>query len=101
MFDRVCWGYRRNMTMTMGDQEAATQVAENITTLMFRAGTTQRGISRATGIAEATISNKMTGRTSWTLNDLQLVARALHVTIAELVGTIPDRATWEMRHTDG
>ncbi|WP_366914090.1 helix-turn-helix transcriptional regulator [Nocardioides sp.] len=58
---------------------------------------TQRDICRAVGIADSTLSQKMKGKADWAIRDLEAVSRVLHVSVPELVGTLPDRSEWERR----
>ena len=87
----------------MGTTLSATsaQICENIATMLFRARMSQRDLSRVTGLSQTTVSHKLRGRNSWTINDLERIGAALSVSVPELVGDLPDRETWEIRHTDG
>lgn len=53
--------------------------------LLRQAGWSQRALSRATGIAYATLGRKIAGRSEFTMGELLAVAEALGVSPAVLV----------------
>lgn len=73
------------------------QIAANINALLGLAGWSQVQLAAATGIAQATISRKLRSLADWSISDLDRIADALSVTVAELVGTIPPAEEWDRR----
>ena len=60
-------------------------VAANIRAEAARVGVTQRALARALGMSQGAASDRWRGRTPWTLNDIEAVARVLRTTTSVLV----------------
>lgn len=75
----------------------ARRVALNVKTMLARAGLTQRTLCARIGMAESSLSQKMKGKTDWSLTDLSLIAHAVSVSVPELTGQLPDLDLWDRR----
>jgi transcriptional regulator with XRE-family HTH domain len=73
------------VTRTPTPQSAA--VAANVRAELARAGCTQRGLVARSGgrIAERTLARRMGGEVPFSIDDLALIAAALHIPITDLL----------------
>ncbi len=71
----------------MANKTAAQRVAQEVRANMARRGRTQSDIATALGISQTAISRRLSGSVPWDVNELELVATALDVPIAELLPT--------------
>ncbi|MFT4288683.1 hypothetical protein [Nocardioides sp.] len=85
--------------MTTTASPTGTHISENVATLLWRASMSQRNLSATTGLAQATITAKMRGDSTWTVLDLERIGEVLYVTVQELVGSLPEREEWEQRRS--
>lgn len=65
--------------------ELAETVAANIRAEAARRRQTQTSLGRALGMSQVAVSDRYRGRTPWTLNEVEAVARLLQVPAAELL----------------
>jgi transcriptional regulator with XRE-family HTH domain len=49
-------------------------------------GVTQASLAATLGLHQSTVSRKLSGEIRWTLNELDLIARALDTTLSDLLG---------------
>ena len=59
-------------------------VAANIRAEAARRGITQRELARSIGMSQAACSDRWRGKTSWTLDEIEVVARMLRTTTSVL-----------------
>jgi len=84
--------------MTTIAHPAADQATlENLNTLRFRAGWSQRRLGTVIGVGSGTISRKMQGQADFTLAEARALASALCVSLDELTGPLPDFEEWSDR----
>lgn len=69
---------------TLGDR-----VATEILTALARRRQSQAALARAMGVPAMWVSDRLTGKTQLTLNDLERIAETLEVSAADLVPTSP------------
>ena len=62
-----------------------TLVGERVRTWMYRRGLNQLDIANVLGIGGTTVSRKLSGKTSWSVNDLVRTAALLDVSISDLL----------------
>ena len=62
----------------------ASQVAANIRAEMARYGISQTQMAAALGVPQSVVSDRSRGRTPWTLNEVEAVARVLRTTTSAL-----------------
>ena len=88
-------------------------IGERVHTLMWRSGRTQTQLASVLGVDQGSVSNRLRGKTAWTVVDLLAVAAWLDVPVTELMpavelgppepddsgkGSAPTRArTWDLR----
>lgn len=60
-------------------------VASNVRAEMARRRITQRDVATALGIAHSAVSHRLTGRTTFDVNELAVIAGLLGVEVAHLV----------------
>ena len=65
-------------------QTYAEMVAANVRAEMARQRLQQKTVAEALGVPKNLISDRARGRTPWTLNELETVARLLGTTVSEL-----------------
>jgi predicted transcriptional regulator len=71
--------------LTFPEQESfAAQVAGNIRAEMARRGVTQSQLAKVLGLPQSAVSYRHRGRTPWTLNEIEVVARHLRTTTSVL-----------------
>lgn len=75
------------------------RISENATVLMHRLDLFQTDLAARVGMARMTLSQRLGGRSEWKANEIEAVAEVLHVSVIELVGTIPDVEEWDRRRT--
>lgn len=83
--------------MTVTAHRPTYRTNENINTLRFRAGLSQSALGRLVGLGSGTMSRKMQGQADWTLSEARALADALHVSLDELTGPLPDFEEWSAR----
>ena len=64
-------------------------VSEEVRAWMARRGIRQAQLAEALGISQQSVSMRLTGRTSWNVDDLEPVAQLLGVSVSQLL-TSPD-----------
>ncbi len=69
----------------MANKTAAQRVAQEVRANMARRGRTQSDIATALGISQTAISRRLSGFVPWDVNELELVATALDVPLADLL----------------
>ncbi len=69
----------------MANKTAAQRVAQEVRANMARRGRTQSDIATALGISQTAISRRLSGSVPWDVNELELVATALDVPLADLL----------------
>lgn len=62
------------------------RAAEEIRVILARRRMSAAELARRTGIRQQNLSRRMTGETAFDLDDLEVIARELGVTVAELLG---------------
>lgn len=62
------------------------QAAEEIRVILARRRMSASELARRTGLKQPYMSRRMTGETAFDLDDLEVIAAALGVTVAELLG---------------
>ena len=60
-------------------------VSQEVRAWMARQGIKQAELAEALGITQQAVSHRLTGRTSWNLDDLEPVAALLGVSVSELL----------------
>lgn len=82
---------------------AAVDVGARIERAHQAAGLSQRALSEATGISQATLSRVISGARPAKMNEILAIANATGRTVAELTNAsrIPDRAQCAARATNG
>lgn len=65
-----------------------TPLSPRVTALLRESGITQDVIGQHLGLTRVAVSDRMTGRTRYTAEELPAIASMLSMTLAELVGTI-------------
>ena len=81
----------------------AEKVAANIRAEAARRGINQSALARALGMSQAAASDRFRGRTPWTLNEIEAVARVLRTTTSTLCAirdSNPEPAGLEPRTAD-
>lgn len=63
-------------------------IGERVHTLMWRAGRTQKQLAQVLNIDQGSVSNRLRGKTAWTVIDLLAVATWLDVPVADLMPEI-------------
>lgn len=63
----------------------ADAVAANIRAEAARAGIRQRELAKRMGMSQAAVSDRYTGRTPWTLEEVETATRVFGVTVSDLV----------------
>ena len=66
-------------------QTLSTSVSANIRAEMARRGLGQRDLADALGLSRPAISNRLIGKTPWTVDELEIVAQGLGVEPASLL----------------
>lgn len=61
-------------------------VGKEIKVWMTRLGVTQKDLASALGITQASVSDKLRGKTNFSFSDLVLVSSALQLSLGELLG---------------
>lgn len=61
-------------------------VADRVVAAMESKGATRLGISEATGIPRTTLLRRLSGASSFTVAELDAIARALEVPVRDLIG---------------
>lgn len=61
-------------------------VADRVVAAMETKGATRLGISEATGIPRTTLLRRLSGASSFTVAELDAIARALEVPVRDLIG---------------
>ena len=74
----------------MTDPTAA--MAATVRAHLNRRGIRQTGVARVLGLSQPSVSDRLTGKTPFTLVDLQRLADYLRITVAELM-TTPNEPT--------
>ncbi len=64
------------------------RVARNVRAEMVRAAVNQTDIAVQLGISQQSISRRLSGRTSFTIDELAAIATILNVRLADLVGEV-------------
>lgn len=62
------------------------RTAEEIRVLLARRRMSAAELARRTGIRQQALSRRMTGETAWDVDDLEVIATALGVTVFDLLG---------------
>lgn len=75
----------------------ARQIAENVAVLLVRTDMTNKDLGRILGISPQSVGQRLRGRIEWRAAELDVLARALHVTPSELMGRLPDFKEWDRR----
>jgi transcriptional regulator with XRE-family HTH domain len=70
------------------------QVGENVATMLFRAGMTQKQLAEVIGTSRPTLTRKIQGRGVWTLADIGRIARAFGLRPHHLIGDLPSYEEW-------
>lgn len=60
-------------------------VAEELRRLLAERGISGNQLAKRTGIPQPTIATKLSGKSAWTLDDLQVVCAQLDVSVADLL----------------
>lgn len=60
-------------------------IAQRVREALAEGGTSQQALSATTGIPERTLARRLTGRTNWTVDELDAIADALSVPVGSLV----------------
>lgn len=68
------------------DESLDVAVGRRVHMLMWDQKLSQTALSKRLGIAQTTLSKKLHGERGWSLEDLQAIANALHVSMAYLLG---------------
>jgi transcriptional regulator with XRE-family HTH domain len=68
------------------DESLDVAVGRRVHMLMWDQKLSQTALSKRLGIAQTTLSKKLHGERGWSLDDLQSIAGALHVSMAYLLG---------------
>ena len=70
----------------LGMQNALTQLlSANVRAELARRGQGQRELAHALGLSRAAVSNRLNGKTPWTVDELEIVAQGLGVEPASLL----------------
>jgi transcriptional regulator with XRE-family HTH domain len=64
------------------------RVARNVRAEMVRAAINQTDIASHLGISQQSISRRLSGRTSFTIDELAHIAIVLNVRLADLIGEV-------------
>lgn len=64
------------------------RVARNVRAEMVRAGRTQSQIAGRLGISQQSLSRRLSGLTSFTIDELAVIATTLEVRLTDLVGEV-------------
>ncbi len=80
-----------------GGSPVSQRMNENLTALMFRSGWLQKDVAAAIGISAPSVSRKMKRLNDWTLPEVEAIAAAMSVEVAELLGDLPDFDVWRAR----
>jgi transcriptional regulator with XRE-family HTH domain len=62
---------------------------DRIASAVAAAGLTQHALADIVGCNQSGISNRMRGKTAWRVNELDVLARALDVSLSQLLGAEP------------
>ena len=73
------------------------QFSENLNTLLFRVGITGTRLARELGMPQATISRKIRGATTWSLDEVFALLAFFAVQFEEMATVLPPREEWEDR----
>lgn len=84
--------------MTATHAEAIeSQIAENVTVLMHRAGLKLTQLATAVGISQPTMSRRMLSQQPWMFWEVQVLAEFFCVTLSEITTDLPSRDEWQAR----
>lgn len=70
------------------------RVGENVTTLLYRMGWTQRDLGAASGVHRATLGRKMRGAGDWSVVECAAIAAVTYAEVGEVLGNLPDWDEW-------
>jgi hypothetical protein len=90
---RVELAFQYGKCHTQAMEPTATEVTRSIRLHLADKGRSQGWLARELGVTNHWVSRRMTGKTPWTTDDVDLVAGALKVSpIALLMGSVPERS---------